>query len=212
MAESHDVDSTRAAEAGEAELARGLRDGDPRVFEEIVRTYGARLLAVARRILKDDESARDAVQDAFISAYRARKSFSGSARVSTWLHRIAVNAALMRLRSQRRHPEDSIDDLLPSYTDDGHHREQFVSWAEPVDTMLSRKETSEFVRQAIDKLPDSYRSVLLLRDIEGLDGAEAAEALGITANAVKIRLHRARLALRKLIEPQMTGSHGPVVR
>jgi RNA polymerase sigma-70 factor (ECF subfamily) len=81
-----------------------------------------------------------------------------------------------------------------------------------VDATLARKETSEFVRQAIGKLPDSYRSVLLLRDIEGLDGAETAAALGLTPNAVKIRLHRARLALRKLIEPQMTGSQGSVVR
>jgi RNA polymerase sigma-70 factor, ECF subfamily len=212
MVESRDPRSAVDAGTAEAELARGLREGDPRVFEEIVRTYGARLLAVARRILKEDEAARDAVQDAFISAYRARKTFTGSARVSTWLHRIAVNASLMKLRSQRRRPEDPIEDLLPTYTEDGHHSERFVSWAEPVDSALARKETSAFVRQAIDKLPDSYRSVLLLRDIEGLDGSETAAALGLTPNAVKIRLHRARLALRKLIEPQMTGSQGPGMR
>jgi len=212
MADGRDVRSPDPEAAVEADLARGLREGDPRVFEQIVRTYGARLLAVARRILKDDDAARDAVQDAFISAYRGRKGFSGSARVSTWLHRIAVNAALMRLRSQRRKHEDPIEDLLPTYTDDGHHAERFVSWVEPVDVTLSRRETSEFVRQAIDKLPESYRSVLLLRDIEGLDGAETAALLGLTPNAVKIRLHRARLALRKLIEPEMAAPHGPTRR
>lgn len=190
-------------DVAEEALAKGLRAGDPAAFERIVRTYGGRLLAVTRRILHDEELARDAVQDAFVSAYRARKTFAASARVSTWLHRIAVNAALMKLRTQRRHPETSIDELLPSFRDDGHFAQSFVSWDEPVDVAIGRRETAEFVRSAIDKLPESYRTVLMLRDIEGLDTDEAAKMLGITTNAVKIRLHRARLALRSLIAPEL---------
>jgi RNA polymerase sigma-70 factor, ECF subfamily len=194
---------TSREDANEAELARQLREGDARAFEHIVRTYGPRLLAVTRRVLRDEEAARDAVQDAFVSAFRARRTFSASSRVSTWLHRIAVNAALMKLRSARRHPEESIDGLLPDFAADGHHSERFTSWTEPADVALTRRETSEFVRSAIDRLPESYRTVLLLRDIEELDTAETARMLGLTPNAVKIRLHRARMALRKLIAPTM---------
>jgi len=182
-------------------LARGLQAGDPEVFEQIVRHYGPRMLAVTRRILRDDDDARDAVQDAFISAYRARERFEASSKVSTWLHRIAVNSALMKLRTRRRKPEESLDALLPTFRRDGHHAEKFSAWTEPADRSVARAEVRHHVRQAIERLPDNYRVVLLLRDIEGLDTQETADALGLTPNAVKIRLHRARLALRTLIEP-----------
>lgn len=189
--------------ADERALARGLRDGDPQAFELIVRAYGGRMLAVTRRILHDEEDARDAVQDAFISAFKARAQFHADSRVSTWLHRIAVNAALMRLRTKRRTPETSIDDVLPAFNDVGHHAGKFVAWDEPADVAVGRRETAEFVREAIARLPDSYRTVLLMRDIEGRNTEETAAAMGITANAVKIRLHRARMALRAIIAPRM---------
>jgi RNA polymerase sigma-70 factor, ECF subfamily len=183
-----------------------LRAGDPAAFEQLVRTQSGRLLSVVRRILHNEDDAREAVQEAFISAFRARAQFNGEARVSTWLHRIAVNAALMKLRRRRRQPEDSIEDLLPRFLPNGAHVEQFVAWNEPADVALSRAETREFIRNAIDKLPETYRTVLLLRDVEGLSNDEAAEMLGITPNAVKIRLHRARLALRRLIAPHFQGA------
>jgi RNA polymerase sigma-70 factor (ECF subfamily) len=189
----------------EAALARGIRDGDPQVFEQIVRNYGGRLLSVTRRILRDEEAARDAVQDAFVSAFRSRRQFKADSRVSTWLHRIAVNSALMKLRSQRRKPETPIEGFLPAFTEDGHHTDRFVAWTEPADVTVSRKETAESVRRAIDQLPETYRTVLLLRDIEGLDTEETAKMLKITPNAVKIRLHRARMALRSLIAPSLQG-------
>jgi len=198
--------SSPSSELDEAALARGVREGDARAFEQIIRAYGARLLAVTRRILRDDDAARDAVQDAFISAYRSRRTFNAESKVSTWLHRIAVNAALMKLRSQRRKPEESIDAILPGFKDDGHHAQQFAAWTEPPDERVARKETTVAVRRAIDRLPESYRTVLLLRDIEGLDTAETAKMLGLTANAVKIRLHRARMALRALIAPEFQGA------
>jgi len=201
MAERGQVNSTAA---DERELARGLRDGDPEAFEGIVRMFGGRLLAVTRRILHDEEDARDAVQEAFISAFKARKQFNAESRVSTWLHRIAVNAALMKLRSLRRKTEVSIDNLMPNFRDDGqHYVEPLVSWEEPADVAVGRRETADFVREQISKLPDSYRLVLLMRDIEGRDTEDTARELGITPNAVKIRLHRARMALRQLIAPQM---------
>src|SRR5579862_805156 len=186
-------------------LVAGLRAGDDATFDALIRQYGGRLLAVTRRILGNDDEAREAVQEAFVAAFRGRQQFHGDARISTWLHRIAVNAALMRLRSKKRKPEESIDELLPSFQADGHHAERFASWDEPVDIALSRRETAAFVREAIDRLPESYRVVLTLRDIDGLSTEEAAKMLDITSNAVKIRLHRARMALRTLLAPRFAG-------
>jgi RNA polymerase sigma-70 factor (ECF subfamily) len=189
----------------DAGLAAAVRAGDAGAFEALIRSHGPRLVALARRILGNDDEAREAVHEAFIAAYRARDQFNGQSLVSTWLHRIATNSALMKLRSRRRRSEDSIDDLLPHFLPDGHHREHFQSWAEPVDTILARQETAATVRRAIEALPDTFRTVLLLRDIEGLSTEEAALMLGISANAVKLRLHRARMALRTVLAPHFQG-------
>ncbi len=187
-------------------LVARLRAGDEEAFELVVRTYSGRLLAVTRRILGSDEDARDAVQDAFLSAFRSLERFEGGSLLSTWLHRIAVNAALMKLRTRRRKPEDPIEPLLPVYQENGHHQETFSSWNEPVDVAMSRAENRARVRACIEQLPESYRTILLLRDIEELDTDEAARALGISPNAVKIRLHRARQALRGLLAPHFRSA------
>jgi RNA polymerase sigma-70 factor (ECF subfamily) len=191
--------------ADEAGLVSALRSGDPSAYELLVRTYVSRLTAVARRIMSNEEDARDAVQDAFVSAYRSMSSFGGESRLSTWLHRIVVNACLMKLRSRRRKPEESIEPLLPTFLEDGHHAARFREWEEEIHGAVERQERSALVRQCIAQLPDTYRTVLLLRDIEGLDGEEAAQVLGVTTNAVKIRLHRARQALRTLLDPHFQG-------
>jgi RNA polymerase sigma-70 factor (ECF subfamily) len=190
-----------AATIDDAALLARLRAGDEAAYEVLVRTYSGRLLAVARRILGSDEDAREAVQEAFVSAFRHLERFEGGARLSTWLHRIAVNAALMKLRTRKRRPEESIEPLLPVYQSDGHHVERFQAWNEPVDVTMQRREMQVLVRRCIDQLPDAYRTVLMLRDIEQLDTDETATMLGITPNAVKIRLHRARQALRTLLDP-----------
>ena len=190
----------------EATLIAQLRAGDEAAFEQVVRSYGGRLLAVARRIVNSEEDARDAVQDAFLNAFRSLDRFEGNAKLSTWLHRIVVNAALMKLRTRKRKPEQSIETLLPAYLDDGHHEERFQSWEEPVDKVMERAENREIVRKQIDALPEGYRTVLVLRDIEGLDTEETANVLGLSVNATKIRLHRARQALRTLLAPHFRSA------
>jgi RNA polymerase sigma-70 factor (ECF subfamily) len=190
----------------EATLVAQLRAGDEAAYEQVVRLYGGRLLAVARRILGSDEDARDTVQDAFLNAFKSLDKFEGNAKLSTWLHRIAVNSALMKLRTRKRKPEQSIETLLPAFLDDGHHEERFRSWEEPIDKIMERKETRELVRQQIDALPEGYRTVLVLRDIEGLDTEETANMLGLSVNATKIRLHRARQALRGLLAPHFRSA------
>jgi RNA polymerase sigma-70 factor, ECF subfamily len=194
--------------APDAALIARLRQGDPAAFEELVREHGGHLLAVARRLLRQDEDARDAVQDAFLLAFRGLPAFAGRCRLSTWLHRITVNAALMKLRTRSRKPEAPIDALLPEFLPDGHHVTQFTEWSLSPSQHLLRAEARGQVRAAIDRLPESYRTVLLLRDIEELDTTEVAGMLGISGNAVKIRLHRARQALRTLLEPTF-GTHPP---
>ena len=188
----------------EATLVAGLRARRPEAFETLVRTYTPRLLSVARRMLDgNDEDARDVVQDAMLSAFRSIDRFAGTARISTWLHRIVVNAALMRIRTRRRKPEESLEPLLPTFRDDGGHASEVAAWGEPADRMAEREQTRRLVREAILALPDGYRDVVILRDIQELDTGETAAALGISPNAVKIRLHRARLALRSRLDSQL---------
>ncbi len=192
----------RREQVSEHDLVSRLRNGDEEAFERLVREQGGRLLAVARRFLRDEEEARDAVQESFLSAFRSIDRFDQGSRLSTWLHRIAINACLMRLRSRRRKPEEPIEGLLPQFQEDGHQvNHPTPDWEGSAETLLARGETRAIVREAIDRLPGSYRSVLLLRDIEELSTEEAARLLDISANAVKIRLHRARQALRALLEP-----------
>lgn len=183
-------------------LVQALRAGDPQAFETMVRRYAGRMLAVARRLVGNDEDARDVVQDALLSAFRSISRFEGQARVSTWLHRIVVNTALMKLRTRRRKPEESIEPLLPAFNEDGHHAIRFSEW-EGADRMLERDEVRRVVREAIDGLPEAYRTVLMLRDIEELSTEETAEALQITSNTVKTRLHRARQALRTVLDERL---------
>jgi RNA polymerase sigma-70 factor (ECF subfamily) len=189
------------ADPNEAALLAGLRAGSDAAFEELVRTYGSRLLAVARRILGTDQDAEDAVQDALLSAAKSIQDFAGNSRVNTWLHRIVTNAALMRLRSRRRSHEQPIEDLLPRFKDDGHREVPVGEWTEPVEAAAEQAETRTLVRQCIDQLPETYRTILILRDIEEMDTEQAAQLLGVTTNVVKTRLHRARQALRTLLDP-----------
>jgi RNA polymerase sigma-70 factor (ECF subfamily) len=198
-----DLSQTNPAVPGvdERALIARLRAGENAAFEQLIRAYGGRLLAVARRFLPVEEDARDAVQEAFTSAFRSIERFEGNARLSTWLHRIVVNAALMKLRTRRRKPEQSIEDLLPGFLEDGHLERPVSPWRKSGLERLELDELRVVMHEKIQALPESYRNVLLLRDIEELDTQETAELMGISEGAVKTRLHRARLALRELLEP-----------
>jgi RNA polymerase sigma-70 factor (ECF subfamily) len=198
--------SATPPEIDEKLLLGRLRRGEEAAFAELMRAYGGRLLAVAKRMLRNDEDARDAVQDAFLSAFRALDTFQADSRLSTWLHRILVNACLMKLRTRRRKPEESIEDLLPGFLEDGHQANPAVPWRESSDELLARERTRALVRACIDRLPEAHRTILVLRDVEDLDTEETASFLGITPSAVKTRLHRARQALRTLLDPHFRGA------
>lgn len=159
------------------------------------------MLAVARRMLSREEDAQDAVQEAFLSAFKSLDRFDGRSQLATWLHRITVNVCLMRLRTRRRKPETSIEALLPEFVEDGHQKNPSRPWKPGAEGGIEEHELRALVRSKVEELPDPYREVILLRDIEGLDTDETAAVLGITSGAVKTRLHRAHQALRTLLDP-----------
>ena len=185
----------------DSSLVKALRAGDSAAFERLVREYGGRLLVDSKRLLSNHEDALEAVQDGFLSAFRSLDSFDGRSQFSTWLHRIIVNASLMKLRSKRRRPEQSIDDLLPTFLADGHQAAPAAPWRRSGYENAEKKELQTIVRSKIELLPDSYRIVLVLRDIEGHDTETVAQMLEISPGSVKVRLHRARQALRTLLDP-----------
>lgn len=184
----------------EVALLQRLRSGDDAAFSELVATHGPRLLVVLRRYLPQDQDCQDALQEAFLSAFKALARFEGNSSLGTWLHRIAVNCALMRIRSRKRSRERPIEEFLPQFLDDGHRRNPGGAWEVAYDSAVAENEAHELVRRSIDALPESYRLILLLREVEERTTEETAELLGLTVSNVKTRLHRARQALRELLD------------
>jgi RNA polymerase sigma-70 factor (ECF subfamily) len=193
------------ADPADAPLLAALRAGDPTAFETLVRVHGPRMRAAIARLRGASADTDDILQDAFLSAFRALGRFEGRSRLSTWLHRIAVNSALMRLRARRDEPTEDIEALLPHFSPYGAFVTAQRAWGEAPEAALEREELRGQVRDAIDRLPENYRIALLLRDIEGLDNAEIAASLGISVNAAKIRVHRARQGLKALLEQALPG-------
>lgn len=192
---------SQSAEFSDAELVSALKAGTNAAFEQLVRLHSGPLFATLQRYLHHEDDARDALQETFLSAFRAIGRFDGRSTLATWLHRIAVNAAVMKWRSRRRNSARSIEELLPHYFEDGHRRDPGPAW---VSLPLERIEVAEMrglVRQCIAELPDIHREILILRDIEQWDTAKVANHLDIEEGAVKTRLHRARQALRTLLDP-----------
>jgi RNA polymerase sigma-70 factor (ECF subfamily) len=171
----------------ESELVTRLRASDDEAYKQLFRTHTGALLAVARRFFGDAE-ADEAVQDAFVSAFKGIDRFAGTSRLGTWLHRITVNACLIKLRGRKRQRFVPLDDTIPARTATG-------------EDVSERAETCERVRAGVDRLPRPYREVVRLRDLEGLNTEETADRLGTSEAVVKVRLHRARQALRALLEP-----------
>jgi RNA polymerase sigma-70 factor (ECF subfamily) len=189
---------------GDAALVEALRREDPEAPELLVETYGDRVYRLALRITGSNEDAEEAAQDALWTAARKISTFKGEAAFGSWLYRIAANAAYQKLRARRsKAPEISMEEVLPSFDDAGRHFEPMADWSERVDEQALQGELRRVLGAAIDELPPDYRTALVLHDVEGLSNPDIAEALGISLPAVKSRVHRSRLFVRKQLADYM---------
>ena len=189
-------------EIDERQLLARLQAGEGVAYEYLVRRHADRLYKVACRYV-GAEDAKDMLQETFTKVLASIEKFRGDSAIYTWLHQILINTCLSHLRKTASRKEQPIDDLLPTFLEDGHRANPRAAWHRSTESVYQQTETGRLVRNCIDRLPDNYRVVLMLRDIDGFGGIETAELLGISANAVKIRLHRARQALREQLDPHL---------
>jgi len=182
-----------------------LRRGDPAAAENLVAAYGDRAYRLATRITRNAQDAEEAMQDAFLSVIRKIDTFRGDATFGSWVYRIVANAAYQCCRRRRRRSADvSLDTLLPVFDQRGRHVAPVVDWSMSVDDPTRQTELRLALGTAIEELGDDYRAVVVLRDVEGLPNREIAEILGLTVVNVKMRVHRARLFLRKRLEAHLS--------
>lgn len=175
-------------EIPDEEVVRRVAAGEPELFEILLRRHNQRVYRVARGVLGDDAQAEDLAQEAWVRAYQHLGDFEGRARFSTWLIRIVLHEGWARSRKAKR---------LEPIGDEGETSEEYMSAAPDPESRALSSEMRGYLESAVDSIPDPYRVVLMLRDVEELSTAEAAETLGLTENAVKVRLHRARAMVRQ---------------
>ena len=176
-------------------LVQAAREGDIGAFEQLLRRYDRNVFRIANHITQNREDAEDVVQDAFLKAYQKLDQFQGNSKFYTWLVRIAVNEALMKLRKRKASKTVSIDEDVE--TDDGFVPREVTDWSPNPEQLYKQAELSDILEKTIQGLPSGFRTVFVLRDVEGLSTEETAEALGLSIPAVKSRLLRARLQLRE---------------
>jgi len=183
------------AGSDELNLVTQSREGDSRAFAELVRRYEAKIFRLAQHITQNREDAEDVLQETFLKAYEHLDQFQGNSKFYTWIVRIAVNQALMKLRRRKTDRSVSLDETID--TGEDTVTREIAAWDEDPEQRFSREELGELLESAIQGLAPSYRSVFVLRDIDELSTEETAEALGLSVPAVKSRLLRARLQLRE---------------
>jgi len=190
-----------------------LRSGDAVALEEVMEQFAPRVYRVAYGITRNQADAEEVVQDVFLRLFRKIDAFEGRSALGTWIYRIAVNTALIKRRGKRATLEVLLEDHLPTFRDDGHREGDramlLADWSDTPEDELLSSETRDTVRRMIAGLPDHYRVVLLLRDMEELSNEETAEILNDTVASVKSRLHRARMALREQLTRSFVLGRSP---
>ena len=194
------VTAGQTVEPEDRELVSRAQQGDGAAFATLVARHQRQLYRLALRMTGSEADAQEVLQEAFLNAYQKLPNFRGEAQFSSWLYRIAANSALMRLRRKRRAPDALQDQPLemqgPKFSVEGFLEPQ-NDWSQRADTQMMDRELGQAIDQAVGALPEDYRTVFLLKDVDGLSNEEIASALDLTVPAVKSRLHRARLALRE---------------
>ena len=199
----------------ELRLVERLQAGDATALEGLMERYSSRLYRLAFGITRNARDAEEVLQDVFLTVFRKIGSFEQRAKLGTWLYRVATNTALNKRRGLAATVEVPLDDLLPTYLDDGHRAGDrsflLTDWSETPEEELLAGEGRAALDRALAMLPDGYRAVLVLRDVDGLSTEEAADALGESVPSVKSRLHRARMALREIITRSLAPKYAPAL-
>jgi RNA polymerase sigma-70 factor, ECF subfamily len=194
----------QADQPSEADLIPALQQRNPQAFGLLVEEHTPRMLAVARRFLRSEDDCQDALQDAYISAYKALPQFHQQSKLGTWLHRIVVNACLMKLRKQSRRSTVALDDILPDCSEELAEESSETPAAA---VALEQLENRTMLHDCIGQLNTQHQEVIHLRDLQELSTEQVALQLGITPGAVKTRLHRAHQALKQLLhQHEFSGS------
>jgi RNA polymerase sigma-70 factor, ECF subfamily len=183
--------------AEEEELVRKLQAGNMEVFDQLVERFQKKIYALSFNLTRNQMDAQDVTQDVFLTLFRKIHTFQGKSAFSSWVYRITLNAAYMKLRSRKKDQSVSIDDMLPTFNKAGFQQEKVQDWSENTESLLFANETRNIIQKAVDQLPEKEKVVFLLRDVEGISTEKVGEILDLTIPAVKSRLHRARLFLRK---------------
>src|SRR3954466_13426910 len=190
----------------ELALVQAAKKGDLEAFSELVRRYDRNVFRIAQHITHNEEDAQDVVQDAFLKAYQKIDQFQGNSKFYTWLVRIAVNEALMRLRKRKTDKTVSMDEDVE--TEEGSMPREFADWTPNPEQQFGQSELNDILTKTIQGLPASFRTVFVLRDVEGMSTEETAEMLGLSVPAVKSRLLRARLQLRERLTRHFKTKRG----
>jgi RNA polymerase sigma-70 factor (ECF subfamily) len=204
------VEEGRHEDQSDAALVERLRAHDAGALETLMERYSPRIYRVAFGITRRHPEAEEVVQDVFLTLFRKIDMFEGRAALGTWLYRVAANAALIKRRGKRVELEMSLEDCLPAFRSDGHREGDrtllVADWSPTPESELLSGEAREILEQALERLPEHYRALLVLRDVEELSNEEVADILGESVSSVKSRLHRARMALREVLTRRL--GHG----
>lgn len=194
-------------ELSDQEMVELIRAGRSDLFELLAKKYASRIFGMAMRLTRNAADAEDILQEVFLLAFSRLDSFRGDSAFGTWLYKVALNTIYMKLRQRKHAAEETIDEYLPQFDEDGKMLGAVKpAWINPEDETI-RGQVVDVLEAAISRLPGDYRIVLTARDIEELSTEETAQALGLTQAAVKSRLHRARLCLRRHLEDRFSKDH-----
>jgi RNA polymerase sigma-70 factor (ECF subfamily) len=183
----------------DSELVREFREGEIKPFEVLLEKYQDRIYRVALKMLRCPEDAEEVCQDTFLTVYRKIDTFQGRSAFYSWLYRIALNCVYMKLRQRKRDEVVSLEHRMPHFDENGRHLQQIPDWSTKADDHLLDHEFRLRLREMVDELPENYKTVFVLHDLEELSNDEVAKIMGLTVAAVKSRLHRARLYLRQRV-------------
>jgi len=188
-------------------LVQEFKEGSLEAYDKIAERYQKKIYGLSFNLCRNQMDAQDITQDVLLTLFRKIETFQGKSAFSSWVYRITLNATYMKLRSKKKEPSVSIDDLMPSLNGAGYQQEKIQDWSEDTESLLFDKETREIIQKAVDLLPEKEKVVFILRDVEGLSTEKVGAILDLTIPAVKSRLHRARLFLRKKLSNYFEEFH-----